>query len=121
MVRPRRKSSKRKAHYVERPIFYEYMALRWDCVAASWHRSFSMKHVWFLLMSCNSAPLLFRRDQLGGLNTGDIEQSWEGATVEFLRGPMKGKTGVYRGGSVEVDLLGRKINSRVNVFDLMMV
>lgn len=119
MVRPRRKSSKTLAHWVEVPLFLEYAALQFEMIGARWPRLFQLEEVWYVLTN-QGRPVLLSFDDLDGLCRTDIERGWEGATVEFTRGPMAGRQGVYRDGFVLVSVFGREVRTSANLFDLRM-
>lgn len=121
MIRPRRKASKTKPHYISKPIFYEYMALSWGCISASWERLFRLDSVIFIILNADGSPLVFSRASLKGMNSGDSSLDWEGALVEFVSGPLRGNRGVFRGGRVEMEIFNRPTGVKASVFDLVRV
>lgn len=117
MVRPRRKS-KRVAHFIEVPLFFEYIAINLDQLGG-WHMLLDMREVWFVLMDTDTmSPKTAPREALRGFLTGAKTVSWDGATVEFVRGPMIGRQGTFKNGRVVLGSLGAV---RANVFDLVKV
>lgn len=118
MVRPRRKTSKRKALCVEVPLFYEYLAVNFEPLANHWQWIMRLDEVWFVLMTVDLVPKTVKRRDLKGFLCGESFVSWEGSTVEFTRGPMIGQRGTFKNGRV---YLGPWGNPKVNVFDLVRV
>src|SRR5687768_1018772 len=117
MVRPRRKS-KRVAHFIEVPLFFEYIAINAGQLGG-WHMLLDMREVWFVLMDRETmSPLTAPREALRGFLTGAKTVSWDGATVEFVRGPLVGQQGKFQNGKVVLGSLGAV---RANVFDLVKV
>lgn len=118
MIRPRRKSSKREARFIEVPLFYEYLAVNFEPMAHDWEWVAYLDEVWFMLMGTNLMPKTVQRSQLKGFLSGDSLVSWEGATVEFTRGPLVGRRGTFSNGRV---CLGQWGKPKANVFDLVRV
>ena len=117
MLRPRRKTSKEPL-FRNTPLFLEYGAISWAAIAHDWQALWKTKDVWHVF--CNEAgdPHLLRRDQLAGMNRCDSVTDWEGKDVEFLHGPMKGRTGKYKAGVVEVTFFNQPVLIAVGAFDV---
>lgn len=117
MVRPRRKRGS-EALMVEIPLFYEYLAVNFEMMAHDWQWIMSLDEIWYVLLDIDLKPKIVQRQHLKGFLRGESLVSWEGAKVEFARGPFIGKQGTYESGRVCLGVWGKP---KVNVFDLIRV
>gem|GEM_PF-6135183 len=117
MIRPRRKSSKREAFFIEVPLFYEYVAVNFEHLKEKWKWLVDLEIIWFVLIDGDQNPKLIERQNLMGFLSEVKNASWEGANVEFIRGPLKGKQGIFEGGRVSLGVWGKP---KVNPFDLIL-
>lgn len=105
----------------EVPIFFEYVAIRFDLIEDEWQKIYSVDEVWWILTN-GERPKLIRRKELAGLAQRDQEESWEGACVEFRVGPFAGQRGFYRSrGLVVMPVLGREVLVKVSPFEIFRV
>jgi transcription antitermination factor NusG len=117
MIRPRRKSSNGEGFWIERPLFFEYVAVK---IVGEWQAMKAFDWFGFLMMN-DDQPVSVPRQALEGMLVQSKERSWEGAEVEVVSGAMKGQRGIYSKGRVSFDMLGRRVKARVSVFELSMV
>lgn len=117
MLRPRRKSSKRKPLFVESPLFFEYAALEVNSLGGNLERLFDADFIWYVLMD-GDKPKQITPWQLLGMRANDKEFSWEGKSVLFTSGPFKGLVGLYEAGKVWLDFMGKKTPVNVNAFSI---
>lgn len=117
-VRPRRKSSKRKVTYKSVPLFYEYACLAYEPIKGALRDLLELEQVWWVLME-HEKPLLVKRKRLGGMAGEDLLRKWEGSLVEFHSGAFVGQRGRFRGGKVELEILGKKTLVDCNPFNLV--
>jgi hypothetical protein len=120
MVRPRRKSSKRKAQFVERPLFYEYLALG-GIPEGEANELFRFEDLWFVLTDPDGKPAQVSFLRLRGMRVDNKTIGWEGRKVQFIHGPLAGKVGTFNSDTVMVEMLGRKVKVQASVFDLVRV
>ncbi len=103
---------------VEVPLFYEYLAVNFEPMVCDWAWIMRLDEVRFVLMNNDLVPKVVKRRDLKGFLVGESLVSWEGATVEFTRGPFVGRRGTFTDGKVYLGVLGK---TKVNVFDLIRV
>jgi transcription antitermination factor NusG len=118
MIRPRRKRS-REPVYVQRPLFFQYVAIGW---IDAWAHLKRLRGVWDLL-SCpeTQEPRVTTRKHLQGMLELEKTRSWDGQMIEILSGPFSGRTAIYQGGKIEVGLLGRSIMASVDPYHIRLV
>lgn len=116
MIRPRRKSSAEPI-WVERPLFMQYIAIR---KMIDWIDIFGLRGVKFILEN-NDEPITLRRRHLLGMTIQNIQRSWDGCMVEIVSGPLSGQVGIYNKGQIEIDFLGSRRKTKINIYDLSMI
>lgn len=116
-LRPRRKRN-RQPVVRELPLFMGYVAVRLS-PGLIWPVLLQSRGVVGVLR-VGEAPLLAKRESLRGmLQRSGITDSWEGAKVEFLEGPFRGRSGTFRDGRVEIEVFGRRVRAAVSTYSLM--
>lgn len=118
MIRPRRKRSHEPV-YVQRPLFYQYVAIGWT---DAWAQLKRFRGIWDVLTCAETyLPRTTTRKHLNGMLELEKTRSWDGQMIEVLSGPLSGRTGIYQGGKIEIGLLGRNVLASVDPYHIRLV